>query len=101
MGNKFESKRSVLASSFVSSSGSWTSFEIYPRFAADVDGDGKADAVGFGHAGVSAATSNLEFSYDKVVLTDVEYDWNAMDTEVIAVVGIAKQRAINHGKQTN
>jgi len=29
--------------------GGWTSFYLYPRFMADVDGNGIADIIGFGH----------------------------------------------------
>ncbi|PVM93996.1 FG-GAP-like repeat-containing protein [Caulobacter endophyticus] len=35
--------------------GSWTSQEAYPRFVADVNGDGRADVVGFGIAAVYIA----------------------------------------------
>jgi hypothetical protein len=39
------------------SAGGWTSQERYPRFVADVSGDGKADVVGFGDAGVFVSLS--------------------------------------------
>lgn len=37
------------------SGGSWTSQELYPRTLADVNGDGRADIVGFGDGGVTVA----------------------------------------------
>jgi len=37
--------------------GGWTSQDKYPRWAADVNGDGKADIVGFGNTGPSVALS--------------------------------------------
>ena len=39
-------------------SGGWTSQNIYPRFAADMNGDRLADLVGFGNAGVWVALAN-------------------------------------------
>lgn len=41
-----------------SSAGGWTSHEQYPRLLADVNGDGKADVVGFGALGAYVALSN-------------------------------------------
>jgi hypothetical protein len=38
--------------------GGWVSFDKYPRALADVNGDGKADIVGFGGNGVFVALSN-------------------------------------------
>jgi|GEM_PF-3683738 len=35
----------------------WKNFNEYPRYVADVNGDGKADIVGFGKSGVSVALS--------------------------------------------
>ncbi|MCD6422218.1 VCBS repeat-containing protein, partial [bacterium] len=37
--------------------GGWSNQEIYPRLLADVNGDGKADIVGFGNAGVYVSLS--------------------------------------------
>jgi hypothetical protein len=39
------------------SAGGWTSQDLYPRTVADVNGDGKADVVGFGIAGVYVSLS--------------------------------------------
>ena len=38
--------------------GGWSSFNKYPRPVADVNGDGKADVVGFGYAGVYVSLSS-------------------------------------------
>ena len=38
--------------------GAWTSFNEYPRQIADINGDGKADIIGFGYDGVQTALSN-------------------------------------------
>jgi hypothetical protein len=37
--------------------GSWTSYDLFPRTVADMNGDGKADIVGFGRNGVQVASS--------------------------------------------
>ena len=51
--------------SFGSGAGGWTSDDLYKRELADVNGDGKADIVGFGNTGVfvSLATSNGHFAF--------------------------------------
>jgi hypothetical protein len=41
-----------------SAAGSWTNQDLYPRMLADVDGDGKADILGYGSAGAYYALSN-------------------------------------------
>ena len=38
--------------SYSASAGGWTSDDLYPRRAADVTGDHRADILGFGSAGV-------------------------------------------------
>jgi hypothetical protein len=49
---------------FGGGAGGWTSNDTYPRELADVNGDGKADIVGFGSSGVyvSLATGNGNFA---------------------------------------
>ena len=49
---------------FAPGAGGWSSDDLYKRELADVNGDGMADIVGFGHAGVyvSLATGNGHFA---------------------------------------
>ena len=49
---------------FAPGAGGWSSDDLYQRELADVNGDGMADIVGFGHAGVyvSLATGNGHFA---------------------------------------
>jgi hypothetical protein len=42
---------------FGTAAGGWTNFETYPREVADVNGDGRADIIGFGGAGVYVSYS--------------------------------------------
>ena len=46
----------------------WSSQDTYPRHMADVNGDGKADIVGFGNAGVYVALSNGDGTFAAPVL---------------------------------
>jgi VCBS repeat-containing protein len=43
---------------FLAAAGGWTSQDLYPRALGDVNGDGAADIIGFGHDGVFEALSN-------------------------------------------
>jgi len=45
------------AASYGTKAGGWASQNLYPRMVADVNGDGMADVVGFGAAGVYASLS--------------------------------------------
>jgi C1A family cysteine protease len=51
------SSSSLWLANFATSAGGWTSFDTYPRAVADVNGDGKADIVGFGNKGAYVALS--------------------------------------------
>jgi hypothetical protein len=44
---------------FTVGDGGWTNQDTYPRYLADINGDGKADIVGFAHHGVYASLSNF------------------------------------------
>ena len=43
---------------FTVNRGDWSSFDLYPRDVADVNGDGSADLIGFGHDSVFVSLSN-------------------------------------------
>jgi hypothetical protein len=72
-GSGFDPVRFVLAD-FGTDTG-WTAVR-HPRLLADVTGDGRADLVGFGDAGVYVATSNGDgtFAGARFVLADLGWD---------------------------
>jgi hypothetical protein len=43
--------------SYATNAGGWASYDRYPRVVADVNGDGKADIIGFGQSGALVALS--------------------------------------------
>ena len=63
-----------IASDFVYANG-WPTQDRNPRFCYDVDGDGKADLVGFADNGVYVSFSNgVTFSPKKLVLSNMGYN---------------------------
>ena len=70
----FQPPRVVLAD-FCLQAGGWR-VDRHPRFLADITGDGRADIVGFGDAGVWTALSNGDGSFQepKFVLADLGYE---------------------------
>ncbi|MFC3174731.1 beta strand repeat-containing protein [Novosphingobium bradum] len=68
----FNAPGSVLVANFAPGAGGWSSQDIYPRHAADVNGDGKADIIGFGQAGVwvSLAGANGSFGAPTLVVSN-------------------------------
>ncbi len=70
----FQPPRVVLAD-FCLQAGGWR-VEKHPRFLADITGDGRADIVGFGDAGVWTALSNGDgtFQAPRFVLADLGFE---------------------------
>ncbi|KAA1052536.1 FG-GAP-like repeat-containing protein [Azospirillum argentinense] len=56
----------------------WTNNDMYPRKLADVNGDGRADIIGFGREGVYVALgqANGSFAIPKLANTFFDYDSN-------------------------
>jgi len=65
--------------------GGWSSFDAYPRLAADLNADGMADLVAFGTAGtyVSLATGDGQFASPFLAITEFGNNatagWNSFD----------------------
>ena len=70
---------------FSTSKGDWSSFDKYPRQVADVNGDGRADIIGFGYDNVlvSLGESNGTFAQALVANNDAfstsKGDWSSFD----------------------
>ena len=86
--------------------GSWFSDTFYHRELADVNGDGKDDIVGFGHAGiyVSLATTNGHFANSTFELADfgVASGWSNQDArnrQLADVNGDGKADIVGFGPQ--
>jgi adhesin HecA-like repeat protein len=69
------------------SAGGWTSQDQYPRELADVNGDGRADIVGFGYAGIWVAHGRTDGAFDKAAFdfgdfgyADAAGGWTGADT---------------------
>ena len=58
---------------FGTAAGGWTSQDRYPRALADVNGDGRADIVGFGEAGAYYALNNGTGGFGPVTLGYAQY----------------------------
>jgi hypothetical protein len=66
--NQFQDASFKLAAFGVSAgAGAWTDDDAYPRRLADVNGDGRADIIGFGDGGVYVALANLAGSFESPV----------------------------------
>jgi hypothetical protein len=53
----------------------WSSQDIYPRLLADIDNDGKADIVGFGHDGVITSLANGTGGFSQQALVGNTANW--------------------------
>ncbi|HEX5749977.1 MAG TPA: VCBS repeat-containing protein [Archangium sp.] len=65
----------LVLSDFGYDAGGWR-VEKHPRFLADITGDGRADIIGFGNAGVYVARNRGDGSFEapRLVLSDFGYD---------------------------
>jgi FG-GAP-like repeat len=73
--------------------GGWSSNDTYPRTLADVDGDGKADIIGFSSAGVyeSLATAGGHFAmptFELAAFGTMAGGWSSNDTYPRAVADV-------------
>ena len=57
---------------------SWTTFDDKPRQVADVNGDGRADIIGFGHAGVRVALGQEDGTFESDLI--LAHDGFGLDT---------------------
>jgi len=62
----------------------WTSQSGFPRLLADVNGDGRADIVGFGYNGASVALANADGTFNAAILAVAEFGsaqgWTSQDS---------------------
>ncbi len=66
----------LVINNFGYNAGSWR-ISQHPRFAADTNGDGRADIVGFGNAGVYVSRAQADGSYGPVQLVVNNFGFNA------------------------
>ena len=74
---------SLVLSNFAVSAGGWSDQNTYPRFLADVTGDGRDDIVGFGQDGVWVSLANADgsFTAPKLVLSNFAVSAGGWTTE--------------------
>ncbi|WP_190234120.1 bluetail domain-containing putative surface protein [Nostoc sp. 'Peltigera membranacea cyanobiont' 213] len=80
----------------------WNSFDQYPRQVADVNGDGRADIVGFGAYGVSVALGQTDgkFVSSNILFNDYTTGWsnfNIMPRQVADVNGDGRADIVGFG----
>ncbi|CAG9325054.1 unnamed protein product [Blepharisma stoltei] len=75
-GNQFLT-RTIASSEFTVLAG-WTTYDQTPRMVADVNGDGKADIVGFNSQGTWVALSN-GVTFDKATLWSTSFGWESFN----------------------
>jgi Ca2+-binding RTX toxin-like protein len=69
---------------FTPMSGGWSSFDRYPRQVADVNGDGRADIVGFGEYAVYTSLGQANGTFGGVILSNYDFNvtgggWSSFD----------------------
>ncbi|QIL01965.1 hypothetical protein G7078_03620 [Sphingomonas sinipercae] len=68
-GGNFGTANFVIANfGAAASGGGWTSMDAFPRRLADINGDGRADIVGFGNAGVYVSLANASGGFANATL---------------------------------
>jgi hypothetical protein len=66
----------LVVENFAYNAGGWR-VDMHPRFMADTTGDGRADIVGFGNAGVYVSHAQVDGSYGLPVLVVENFAYNA------------------------
>ncbi|GAU86882.1 peroxidase family protein [Bosea sp. BIWAKO-01] len=92
---------------FAPSAGGWTSQSLYPRQVVDVNGDGLADIVGFGPAGVQVALGNADGTFQAPTFelhafSTIEGGWSNQNTyprELADVNGDGLADIVGFGEQ--
>ncbi len=69
-------KQNLVIGNFGYNAGGWR-VEMHPRFLADLTGDGRADVVGFGNAGVWASLNNGNGTFQNPQLVVGNFGYNA------------------------
>jgi GH18 family chitinase len=70
---------------FTESQGGWNSFDRYPRQVADVNGDNRADIIGFGYDNVVVALGQSDGTFGSTIIakndafTESQGGWNSFD----------------------
>ncbi|NEO84420.1 MAG: hypothetical protein F6J87_09225 [Spirulina sp. SIO3F2] len=79
----FQSLQATGLNAFTPQDGDWTSFDRLPRQLADVNGDGKADIVGFGESETSIAFSNGDGTFQSLKTATTKFtindNWGSFD----------------------
>lgn len=70
---QFEQPDAPVLGKFGGSTGGWSSQDRYPRHVADLNGDGYADIVGFGQAGVQASFGLASGGFTDQVLVSTDF----------------------------
>jgi hypothetical protein len=81
----FENVQVGLSNNFTVNDGNWTSFDKFPRQVADINGDGRADIIGFGSNAVFIALSKGDGTFENAQVglsnnfTVNQGDWTSFD----------------------